>query len=145
MNGDTRCTPKELKLALEAARQAITAQELRQAQSVILTGLTSITQDEIADLLGLPRDAIQGLRDQFKSGMGKRRRDQPWGGRRRAILPLDAEAQFLAPWLLKDDELNVTEVHSALEALIGRKVSRSTIYRLLSRHGWISSPQSRTP
>jgi len=61
------------------------------------------------------------------------------GGRRHQYLSLEAERQFLAPFYTRAEEGKIAtagEIQLALEAQIGHQVDESTIYRLLSRHGW---------
>ncbi|MEE4242332.1 MAG: hypothetical protein V2I36_12765 [Desulfopila sp.] len=61
------------------------------------------------------------------------------GGRRNSHLSREEEKLFLAPFFMKNKKsklLNVSEVHIGYEKIIGKKVPKSTIYRLLSRHGW---------
>lgn len=61
------------------------------------------------------------------------------GGRRNEYLTAAEEAAFLAPFFARaarGDIATATEIHHALEAHLGQAVHRSTIYRLLERHGW---------
>lgn len=61
------------------------------------------------------------------------------GGRRHEYLSVQDEKQFLAPFFARAEagELaTAAEVQCAFEALIGHEVEKSTIYRLLHRHGW---------
>jgi transposase len=61
------------------------------------------------------------------------------GGRRRENLTVEEESDLLAGF----DEtaqsgglLVVSVVHAAYEERLGRKVPKSTLYRMLARHGW---------
>jgi len=61
------------------------------------------------------------------------------GGRRRAYLTLDKESDFLEPFIqraLTGQVATASEVKKAYEALVGHKVNKTTVYRLLERHGW---------
>ena len=61
------------------------------------------------------------------------------GGRRHQYLTLEAERQFLAPFFTHAEQGKIAtaeEIKRAFEAQIGHEVDESTIYRLLSRHGW---------
>ena len=61
------------------------------------------------------------------------------GGRRHEYLSVQDEKQFLAPFFARAEAGEIAtaaEVQCAFEALIGHEVEKSTIYRLLHRHGW---------
>lgn len=61
------------------------------------------------------------------------------GGRRHQYLTLEEEQAFLAPFFsraAKGEIATAGEIKHAFEARIGQEVEESTIYRLLSRHGW---------
>ncbi len=61
------------------------------------------------------------------------------GGRRNENLTIDEEDQLLEPFLEKAQNggvLIATEIKLAYEKEIGHTVPKSTIYRMLARHGW---------
>jgi len=61
------------------------------------------------------------------------------GGRKRAYLTLPEESAFLQPFIdsaLTGQIATATEIKLALEKMLGRKVHKTTVYRLLDRHGW---------
>lgn len=61
------------------------------------------------------------------------------GGRKNYYLSREEEIMFLTPFFKKSEksgELIVDEVKGAYENLIKKEVPKSTIYRLLKRHGW---------
>jgi transposase len=65
------------------------------------------------------------------------------GGRRHYHLSKEEEKLFLTPFFKKAEESNVlivAEIQDAYQERIGKKVPKSTIYRLLSRHGWKRKP-----
>lgn len=77
------------------------------------------------------------------------------GGRRRENLSIEEEKEVLVPFFEKSktgEILIVKEIKLAYEAKVGCKVPKSTIYRMLARHGWRKvsgfsqtlSPQSRS-
>jgi transposase len=71
------------------------------------------------------------------------------GGRRNAYLTPEEEERFLSRYVEKASRggmLVVSELKAAYEARIGRKVPKSTVYRMLARHGWRKlSPRPRHP
>ena len=61
------------------------------------------------------------------------------GGRRHQYVSLEEEHAFLAPFFSRAERGEIAtagEIKRAFEAHIGREVHKSTISRLLSRHGW---------
>ena len=62
------------------------------------------------------------------------------GGRRNSHLSREEEVLFLEPYFRRVSQgmqLEVSELQQAYEKHINKKVPKSTVYRLLSRHGWI--------
>ena len=111
---------------------------------MLLPALTGASMDTTAKLLGVGRNQVCVLRRQLRSpdadsAAGEQERR---GGRRQELLSLREETQFLQGWLDQAKEgvaLTVAPIHAALEEKVGRPVSKSTTYRMLSRHGWRSS------
>lgn len=61
------------------------------------------------------------------------------GGRRHAYLTLQEEKEFLAPFFAHAHSGaigTVAQIQPAFEERVGHEVDDSTIYRLLTRHGW---------
>jgi hypothetical protein len=61
------------------------------------------------------------------------------GGRRRNYLSYQEEKNFLAPYFVRlasGKNILVAEIKQAYEDKIKKEVPKSTIYRLLTRHGW---------
>jgi len=141
----------EIRDALRMVSEAKTIQELRQGQAILLPAFTDATMDITAEILGLSRDRVCVLRRQFgelskscQMSLGERR-----GGRRRELMSIEEEKTFLEPWIAKAEiggVLVVPPIHLALEERVGHKVPKSTVYRLLARHGWRKvTPDTRHP
>jgi transposase len=61
------------------------------------------------------------------------------GGRRRQLMTIEEEKLFLANFKDRADSaamLVANEIKAALEKQLGRRVHKTTVYRLLKRHGW---------
>ena len=61
------------------------------------------------------------------------------GGRRRAYLSWEEETSFLEPFIQKAITGQIAtagEIKEALEDKLGHSVHKTTVYRLLKRHGW---------
>jgi transposase len=138
--------------ARKAVAQATNVQQLRAAQAVLFPAIMGATLTETATLLGVGRATVARLRSGFrqspKSGAarGKRRN---WGGRRNALLTVEEEEEFLAPWLEQaraGGMLVVSPLRAALAQQLGKPVKASVVYRLLARHGWRKvAPDTRHP
>jgi hypothetical protein len=135
----TRRDEREIEVALRAAAAATTAAELRLYQSILIPALTGVSLDATAALLGLSRRRVCLLRRQFRAGVDVAVPVERRGGRRRSLMSFDDELRFLSPWLggiRGGSPLVVSEIRSAYQAAVGRSVPKSTVYRLLARHGW---------
>lgn len=130
----------ELVLAQFMIEAASTVQQLRRGQAILLPALTGASMDTAAKLLGIGRNQVCALRRQFRSPEVESS-DEPErrGGRRHELLSLQEETLFLQGWLKKSKAgapLTVAPIHVAFEKKVGKRVSKSTIYRMLGRHGW---------
>jgi transposase len=71
------------------------------------------------------------------------------GGRRHQYLTLEEEQQFIAPFLQRaasGEMATISAIKSTFEAHVRQAVHKTTISRLLSRHGWRKiAPRARHP
>lgn len=136
----TKVPSEVLQKAMEAARKAKTADDLRAAQAVIFPGLFGMKDRDVAELLGRSRGSVIRMRKAFsQQHSGKELADRNWGGRRYGYMSVDQERQFLSRFLDQASlggAVNAGEIKRAFEALVGHKVAKTTIYRMLDRHGW---------
>jgi transposase len=61
------------------------------------------------------------------------------GGRKRSLMSSEDEAAFLSRFDRKGDKgelLVINEIKVALEKHLGQSVHKTTVYRMLHRHGW---------
>lgn len=94
---------------------------------------------EIALHTGLAEQTVHNLISRYNrhgpevvEGTGK-------GGRRRSYLSLEEEISFLEPFkqkALTGQIAMASEIKEAFEQLVEKTVHKTTIYRLLKRHGW---------
>lgn len=143
----------ERKLVNRARKSVVAATdivELRAAQAILLPALADLSLEQTAALLGVSRASVPRLQHRFRQSVGAGGVARaPWGGRRRALLSLEQEREFLAPWAERAKQagvLVVSPLRAALAQRLGRPVARSVVYRLLARHGWRKvAPDSRHP
>jgi transposase len=94
---------------------------------------------EIAKHVGLAWQTVRNLVSQYNR-FGPDAIESPGrGGRRRAYMDLKAEAEFLEPFFDRASTGKVAtamEIKREWEKRLGRSVHKTTVYRLLKRHGW---------
>jgi len=111
----------------------------RRFQCVWLTHTLKLPAREIARALELNVSTVRRIRSEFaRDGMkaidGKGNR----GGRRNECMSLEEEEAFLgshADLFDRSGAADISALKAAFEAHVGRPVHKTTIYRLLERHG----------
>src|SRR5206468_9918714 len=146
--------PRRIDKALVAkARQVVArtteVEELRAAQAVLLPALASATLEQTAAILGVGRATVPRLQQRLRQWVRPRATRPRWGGRRKALLSAEQEAEFLTPWAEQAKEaglLVLSPIRAALAQRLGRPVAASVVWRLLARHGWRKvAPDTRHP
>jgi transposase len=129
-----------LEQAKASVAKARTADELRQAQAVLLPLAFGLTLEQTAEAIGVSKGWACRLRRQFIRQGGLRNKPRPTrGGRRRENMTPEEETAFLAPFFEKAAAggiLVVSEIKQALDARLGRQVALASVYNLLHRHDW---------
>jgi transposase len=132
------------------ANQAQDIQELRMAQAVLLPALAQMSLEQTATVLGVGRATVARLQRRFRRH--ERNAEPlrpPWGGRRRALMSVEDEREFLADWKPKAEQgelVVLPPLRAALQKKLGRLVKPSVVYRLLQRHRWRKvAPDTRHP
>jgi len=139
-----------LDRAKELLKKARTAEDVRQAQAVILPLEFGFSMEEVAGIIGTSLSWACQLRMQFiRSGGSKAEEKRQRGGRRRENMTMEEEKAFLAPFLDKAASggiLVVGEIKKALDERLGRKTALASTYNLLHRHNWRKlAPDKRHP
>jgi transposase len=120
------------------------------ALTVLVPGLAVGSDKVTAQIIGRSRATVVRMRKKFREicSMGEPKA-RNWGGRRYGYMTVEQEREFLSGFLDKAAEggiLIVREIKSAFEAQAGKKVAKTTIYRMLERHGWRKiMPRPRHP
>ena len=150
MSRPRRIDQELVQKAQTVVAQATDLQELRAAQAVLLPALLGTTLEQTASMLGVGRATVHRLQARFRQQnsaacfVPKLR-----GGRRRALMSIEEERAFLAPWEEQAKEggmLVISGLRAALAQRLGRRVTASVAYRLLARHGWRKvAPDTRHP
>jgi transposase len=137
-------TPKELpegareRLAMRL-KQAKTKAEFQSVQCLWLRAALGLRADQVATALGWHPSSVRKLQARyFKEGEAALKSGGR-GGRYNQNLTLEEERQLLQEFLAQSESggmLEVSRLKAAYEQLLGRQVPKSTVYRMLARHGW---------
>ena len=142
--------PEEvLKRAKEVLKNAQDVEHLKYAQSIMLPALCGLTAKQTAEVLGVSRDTVYRFQRKFRQCEQVSELNDRRGGRRNALMSIEKEKEFLAPWMdrAKNGSMIVVgPVWEAWEKELGRRVRANVVYRLLARHGWRKiAPDTRHP
>lgn len=141
---------EQAKESLKALlKKTKTKADFQRVQCIWLRAVFGMSSDQVSLAIGLRPATVKKLWSQYFSGGEKVLIGQGRGGRRRANLSVEEEEQVLAHFFDKakgGEVLVVNEVKSAYEEAVGRIVPKSTVYRMLARHGWRKiAPRPRHP
>jgi transposase len=113
--------------------------DYRRALCLWLRSALGLSASDIATALGWSTGSVHNLHSLYLrqgaaalAGMGR-------GGRKRELLTVEQEKALLSRFAFPAAQGGVAEagaVRSALEHEIGHDIAKSTVYRLLARHGW---------
>ena len=123
--------------AQQQLRAAGSAEQLRQAQAVLLPLELGLSLAATARAIGRSVGWTRSLRSRFVGRVD--RAPQLRGGRRHQNMTPAQERSLLAPFgerLARGAPGVAAELRGVLSAALGRPVPLSTVYALLHRHGW---------
>jgi len=113
--------------------------EYRHLQGIYFRAKYGLDAERIADMVGLHVQTIRNLHSAYLRDGEAALHGQGAGGRRQALLSLEEEEALLAELEEAGQRGALLEVHRVQQAYaerVGKAVARSTVYRLLHRHGW---------
>jgi transposase len=123
----------------ERLKMAASHSQYQRIQCVLIRATLGSSASEIAQLLGWSTATVHVMHSRWvKEGeaiFDVRER----GGRHHQHLTAEQEAEVLAPFVERAQAggmLTVAEIQQAYRQRTGKAVARSTVYRLLERHGW---------
>lgn len=127
-----------------AARQVIDELNYRDktlaAVAVLLMVDGRMAQADISQLLGISVRTLQRTLKSFPDKyMSQEDTQDGWGGDRRSLMTWEEEEEVLESFTADAREgkvVSANDVHAALQARAGRKVSLQTAYNVLYRHHW---------
>jgi transposase len=126
-----------------------TKADYQRVQCIWLRAVFGMSSDQVGLAVGFSPSTVKKLWSQYFFGGEKVLIGQGRGGRRRANLSLEEEEKLLIHFFEKakrGEVLVVNEVKAAYEGAVGHRVPKSTVYRMLARHGWRKiAPRPRHP
>ncbi len=129
-----------VKKAQEVVHCTRNMEEYREAQAVLFPAIMGATLEQTAAMLGVGRATVNRLQARFRKHQESVEQvKRGWGGRRRFLMTIEEEKEFLSPWEEQAKSggiLVVSVIRAALAQRLGRSVKPSVVYRLLARHGW---------
>jgi transposase len=128
---------------------AQTHAEYQRIQCVLIRATLGSSAAEIARLLGWSVATVHVMHSRYAKEGETLFDVRGRGGRHHEYLTTAQEQELLAPFAQRAEAggmLTVAEIQQAYRQHTGRDVARSTIYRLLDRHGWRKlAPRPRHP
>jgi transposase len=116
-----------------------TKTQFQRVQCVWLRASLGLSSHDVAIAIGWNTSSVRHLQAQYLKEGEEALSASKRGGRYRANMTADEENAFLSSFLEKaarGEILVVGDVKRAYEKVVGRTVPKSTIYRMLARHGW---------
>lgn len=132
-------TDKQKKEVEKALKEVKGKDEYQRVQAVWLRLRFDYPAARIAEILGMNVGSIWKIHFRFFKYGARIFHNSPKGGRLHENLREEEEESFLSPFVKaaeKSGILVMTQLKKAYEGRLGRKVPKSTIYRILERHGW---------
>lgn len=123
----------------ERLKRANSHSEYQRIQCVLIRATLGSSAVEIAQLLGWSTATVHVMHSRWAKEGESIFDVRARGGRHHQYLTPEQEQELLAPFVERAQAggmLTVTEVQQAYRERSGKEVARSTIYRLLGRHGW---------
>jgi hypothetical protein len=130
-----------IKAALKLLKSARTADELRMAQAVLLPLELGFSLKQTARIIGRSKGATCSMRTRFaqvSAGLRPAPRSKRML-RNRAKTDLERERQVLDEVLATAAAggiVVISHIKPEVEALLGKSIALSTLYRMLARHDW---------
>ena len=126
-----------------------TKADFRRVLCVWLRARLGMSSQEVAEAVGYAGGTVRRIQARYlKEGecalLGKGR-----GGRRYGNMSINQETTFLSQFIEEAKAggvIVVSKIKRSYEKAIGRNVPKSTVYRMLDRHGWRKiAPRPRHP
>ena len=138
-----------IKNLAERLKKAEGKPEFQRIQCILLRVTLQASAKDIAQVLGWALGTVRVMHSHYARMGDAFFEVAKRGGRHRQNMSIEEEAAFLHPFLDRARSggvLVAAEIKREYEALLGREVAESTVYRMLDRHGWRKiTPRPRHP
>lgn len=131
-------TPIDHSQVYRLLRETKSKWEFERILCVWLKTALSLNSEQIAIAIGWTAASVRRIQARFAKEGVQCFALKPKGGRKRANMSLEREKHILekfARLARRGATLNVQQIKQAYELSVNKAVSRSTIYRLIERHG----------
>jgi len=119
--------------------QTRTKADFQRVQCVWLRAALNLSSADTATAVGLKQSTVKIIQSRYFREGEKVLLGTGRGGKRYSNLTEQEEDELLSSFFEKaraGGVLVVSEIKAAYEAKAGKQVPKSTVYRMLSRHGW---------
>jgi hypothetical protein len=145
-----RSIDEESKTSLKGLlKNTRTKTDFQRVQSIWLRAEFGMDSNQVARAVGYKATTVRILWSQYFARGEEVLISQGSGGRRRSNLNLEEEQRLLDSFLEKAKSggvLIVSAIKAAYEEAVSHRVPKSTVYRMLARHGWRKiTPRLRHP
>jgi len=130
-------------------KEARTKADFQRVQCLWMRAELGMNSTEIAAAVGLSKSTVKIVQMKYFKEKERALIGVGRGGRKRENLTFDEEKKLLERFsgvAEKGGVLVVSDIKAAYEREVGRPVAKSTVYRVLARHGWRKiAPRPRHP
>ena len=120
-------------------KQAKSKAQFQRVQCLWLRAALDLSAAQIGIAIGWKPGSVKQLHSRYLNEGQSALKGPGRGGRRNSYLTPEEEERFLSQFIGRAAQsrmLVVSEIKAAFEKKIGRTVPKSTVYRMLARHGW---------
>ncbi|MFC1523678.1 transposase [Thermodesulfobacteriota bacterium] len=132
--------PEEARCSLRTLlKNSVHKAEFQRIQCVLLRADLGLTAAQTAQAVGLSEPTVKRIWSRYRNDGEQALTLKKRGGRRHYNLTPSEEDELLEPFfktIAAGQVPKVSELKKNYEIKLGRTVSKSTVYRMLSRHGW---------
>ena len=123
----------------ERLKQAQGKSEFQRVQCIWLRASLGLSASQVAVAIGWHPNSVKKLQSEYLRKGESVLEVSKSGGRRHENMSIEQEKAFLAPFFDRAKHggmIVANEIKAAYEKQVGHKVPKSTVYRMLDRHGW---------
>jgi transposase len=123
----------------ESLKKATSRSQYQRILCVLIRATLDSSAAQIAQLLGWSTATVHVMHSRWAKEGEASFDVRGRGGRHHQHLTQSQEAELLVPFVERAQAggmLSVAEIQQAYQKRTGKAVARSTVYRLLERHGW---------